>query len=205
MPLFQEHISSDEDGDPVSLLPVRVSCPHRLFQIAPFQKPLSSASGLNADASKSTSSVLKAHHKKNRPPRPPTAENLARVRAASQVTLTSSAHNPRQSNSVASEVESDTNSTVNESRSNASGSGKRAKRHSITPYQGRTSKPTQLNFYPGQWQDILEVAKRKYRLYLATKNAFPDREKDFGEARDCLTEAMQEHTDASGDVEIGIC
>lgn len=81
---------------------------------------------------------------------------------------------------------------------------KRAKRHSKTS-RPAVGTPTQLQFYPSQWSDVLEKAKKKYRLVVATEIGFPHPKKDSNRAFDCLTEAIAEHEDDGGMVEPGEC
>lgn len=78
---------------------------------------------------------------------------------------------------------------------------KRAKRHSKNRSDGAL--PTQLQFYPSLWADILEESKQRYRLYLATENAFPHPKKDRHRATECLMEAIAAHEEDGGKVEQG--
>jgi hypothetical protein len=82
-------------------------------------------------------------------------------------------------------------------------SQKRAKRHSKTPYNTPKTDPTQLQFYPSQWRDILEEGKKKYRLSLLLETLFPDRNKDIHFAVDCLEEAISDHEAEGGMAEAG--
>jgi hypothetical protein len=60
-----------------------------------------------------------------------------------------------------------------------------------------------LRFYPAQWQDILDAAKKLFRKWLAAKNPWPIRDDPLEEARQCLSEVLQGHSDAGGVVEAG--
>lgn len=68
----------------------------------------------------------------------------------------------------------------------------------------RQPKPTQLQFYPSQWKDVLEASKWKFRIWMSTVKAFPNRRKDMDEAMDCLTSAIAEHQEEGGLLEPGI-
>ena len=43
--------------------------------------------------------------------------------------------------------------------------------------------------------DVLELAKQKFRLYMATDCGFPERETHLHEASSCLTEALANHSE----------
>jgi hypothetical protein len=66
------------------------------------------------------------------------------------------------------------------------------------PLQKRTRRNTnhhepnakQMQFYPGHWRNLLEKVKKRYRLYLATENGFPNREDHLDHAIDILTEEL---------------
>ena len=91
----------------------------------------------------------------------------------------------------------------NSSQSEEEPTPKRAKRHSKKAYRSSNLDPTQLQFYPSQWRDILEAAKTKYRLSIVMEMLFPDRKKKFNLAVDCLDEALAEHETNGGLVEDG--
>lgn len=80
---------------------------------------------------------------------------------------------------------------------------KRAKRHSKTPYKSNARDPTQLQFYSGTWVDILELAKKYFRLWIATGVNFPEREKHLSNATECLTKAIDKHHQEGSEVEDG--
>jgi hypothetical protein len=80
---------------------------------------------------------------------------------------------------------------------------KRAKRHSKTPYKSNAADATQLQFYTGTWVDILELAKKYFRLWIATTMNFPEREKYLNGATDCLTQAIDKHRQEGSKVEDG--
>lgn len=82
---------------------------------------------------------------------------------------------------------------------------RRAARHSQTPYSTSKSrpKPTRLGFYPGQWSDVLEKEKRKFRLFLATDVPFPIRDDHLSRAKDFVSEAINEHQKQGGQLENG--
>jgi hypothetical protein len=80
---------------------------------------------------------------------------------------------------------------------------KRAKRHSRTPYKSKAGDPTQLQFYSGTWVDILKLAKKYFRLWIAMECNFPEREKHFKDATDCLTRAIDKYQQEGSEVEDG--
>lgn len=63
--------------------------------------------------------------------------------------------------------------------------------------------PTQLQFYPARWRELLESAKIKFRFYLTVVKSFPTREEGIAEAGDCILEALSEYRDAGKTVERG--
>ena len=77
---------------------------------------------------------------------------------------------------------------------------KRAKRNSTH----HDAKPTQLRFYPGTWQDILERAKEFYRLWVIKECPFPERECHLLSALPCLEKAMEEFEKKGREVEAGM-
>jgi hypothetical protein len=67
------------------------------------------------------------------------------------------------------DIESDANSTASDDESKDEPEGNtRKKYHSLMPH-GSFVSPTQLQFYPLQWTEVLECAKTKWRLCLLTK------------------------------------
>jgi hypothetical protein len=62
-----------------------------------------------------------------------------------------------------------------------------------------------LQFYPSQWQDILESSKKKFCLWMATTDPWPVQEDALKEAKSCLDEALLEHKEAGGLIEKGMC
>lgn len=127
--------------------------------------------------------VLEKHHAKNRRPRPPNPDQLNRIRNAS----------------VRKEEEESDDGNDSETIG-----PQRAGRYSKTPRSEIEAKPTQLNFYPGNWRDLLEFAKRIFRRWLACENGFPTRRLKLPpEAGECVAEALAEHRDKGGVVEPG--
>ena len=79
---------------------------------------------------------------------------------------------------------------------------KRAQRHS---QNDRTrSSPTQLQFYPPSWRDVLEAAKNKFRCYISAVNPYPSREDGIREASDCVVEALADHRASGKKVDPGM-
>jgi hypothetical protein len=103
--------------------------------------------------------------------------------------------------SEAEDIQSDADSTVSD---NESDSHTRAKRHSQMPH-GSSVRPTQLQFYPLQWTEVLELAKTKWRLHLLIEWAFPKRHKSDTTTilKECLTTAIADHEAEGGLVEKG--
>lgn len=146
--------------------------------------------------------VLQEHRKRNKGPRPP---NPARLQKSA--TVHSQLQEPASSANTAAKNKSNVNISDgdddNEDDDDKSQPlKKRAKRHSKTT-RSETGVPTQLQFYPSQWSDVLENAKQRYRLYLATVNAFPHRKKDRQQATFSLMEAIAAHENEGGMVEPG--
>lgn len=77
------------------------------------------------------------------------------------------------------------------------------KRHSKTPYGAAAAKPTQLQYYPGQWTDVLNDAKMRFRLFISTENAFPTPGVGREAAENALADAMNAHKADGGTVEPG--
>ena len=126
-----------------------------------------------------TYDVLDDHHSRNRKPRAPDAQRLQ---------LSAQQAGPQSDDSDESAVQP---------------KAKRAKRHSKTPYKFNAGDPTQLQFYSGTWVDILELAKRYFRLWIATEVNFPERETHLSDATNCLTRAVNEHRQEGSEVEEG--
>jgi hypothetical protein len=103
----------------------------------------------------------------------------------------------------------DDNDTQNSGSHSSSESGtepstKRAKRHSKVPYNGESKgKPTQLQFYPFHWHDVLEKAKKKKRLHTVQFRQFSERDHHLRDATDCLTETLEEFRREGGRVKPG--
>lgn len=151
------------------------------------------------DDNDSGEDVLQQHRKRNRGPRPPGVGHL-KASADLQTTRHGSNHDDGSNGS-------DDGSKDDSSRDSDTEPypvRKRAKRHSKTS-RPAVGTPTQLQFYPSQWTDVLESAKRKYRLVIATEIGFPHPKKDLNRASDCLTEAMAAHEDGGGMVEPSKC
>lgn len=148
--------------------------------------------------SEDTFDVLAAHHHKNTKPRVPDANHLRQ--SATQHT-----RHPDPS-----DTESDESSDTQTSNGKCGSPRphKRAKRHSKTPYSRMNKgkgKPTQLQFYPSHWVDVLEKAKKKKRLHIIKERPFAECERHLSDATDCLTEALTEYQAAGGRVEPGKC
>jgi hypothetical protein len=75
---------------------------------------------------------------------------------------------------------------------------KRAKRNSKRPYKSGRGDATQLQFYTGTWVDILELAKRHFRLYVASEMNYPERDKHLWKATDCLETSINIHKKKEG-------
>jgi hypothetical protein len=150
---------------------------------------------------RTTFDVLENHHDKNRRPRAPDAEMLREI----------GQEHPRNTSpvSVDDPVDMGSDNTQNsgsdsDSESGAEPATKRAKRHSKVPYdQENKGKPTQLQFYPLHWRDVLEKAKKKKRLHTVQFRQFSERDHHLRDATDCLTETLAEFRREGGRVEPG--
>jgi hypothetical protein len=81
------------------------------------------------------------------------------------------------------------------------GKKKQAQWHSQTDHTCST--PTQLQFYPLSWRDVLEAAKNKFQCFVAARNPYPNREDGIQEAGDCTVEALADHQNEGKKVEPG--
>lgn len=79
----------------------------------------------------------------------------------------------------------------------------RAKRNSKKAHNGDTSDPTQLQFYPSQWKDVLDETKDAFALIVFTKLGFLERSKDLSTAGTCLVNMLAKHEAAGNFVEDG--
>ena len=77
---------------------------------------------------------------------------------------------------------------------------KRVKRNSTRHY----TKPIQLRFYPGAWQDVLEWAKEFYCLWVIQDCPFPVCECHLLQVHICLEKAMEEFEKKGFEVETGM-
>lgn len=147
--------------------------------------------------------VVAEHHKKNWAPKPPTASQLRAIRGSSP-DHDSGSDNGSDKEELGGSSDEESSSSSDDK---ASG-GLRAKRNTKGT---KKKKWTQLQAYPGQWRTVLEDAKCRLRLSVATQKregegfGFPDRPVALSEAGDCLAEAMAEHDDDDGVVEEGTC
>ena len=60
-----------------------------------------------------------------------------------------------------------------------------------------------LEFYPPQWQEVIGYVKRAFRAYVAGQCGFPDPVSGVKEARECLEDAVEVHSEEGGSVEPG--
>ncbi|KAF8888214.1 hypothetical protein BD779DRAFT_1470269 [Infundibulicybe gibba] len=79
----------------------------------------------------------------------------------------------------------------------------RALRHSKKSYNEHIILPTQFNFYPSQWRDVLGLAKPKFRHYITTTDLFPKRQTNLQVATNFLMEAISDHERNGGLFEEG--
>jgi hypothetical protein len=80
----------------------------------------------------------------------------------------------------------------------------RSRRHSKVPHGTKNPNPTQLQFYPSQWKDVLENGKDRYTRLIFLELGFTSKQEDQRFALDCLTEAIYSHEEAGNGVEEGI-
>ncbi|KAF8886185.1 hypothetical protein BD779DRAFT_1471302 [Infundibulicybe gibba] len=78
-----------------------------------------------------------------------------------------------------------------------------APRHSKKSYNEHIILPTQFNFYPSQWRDVLGLAKLKFRHYITTMDPFPERQTNLKVATNFLMEAISDHERNGGLLEEG--
>lgn len=62
-----------------------------------------------------------------------------------------------------------------------------------------------LESYPPQWQEVIGCAKRAFRAYVAGQCGFPDPVSGVKEAKECLQDAIEVHTEEGGMLEPGAC
>lgn len=146
-------------------------------------KNISNASSLQLDTSGDHSyNILENHHRKNGAPRPPDPDMLKATHANSQDA-------PEPSPSV-------------------STPGPRVQRLQQKKSEKSNAQigghPTQLQFYPPLWRDVLESAKANFRLYLTTNKPFPNRKEGVAEAADCISDALSKRRDVGKRVEDGM-
>ena len=67
-----------------------------------------------------------------------------------------------------------------------------AAQHSKTPYGTGSADPTQLQFYPSNWGEMLSIAKGFWHLFLAMVFAFPKCHDHKDEHQECLMKAIAE-------------
>ena len=65
-------------------------------------------------------------------------------------------------------------------------------------------KPTQLHFYPGAWQDVLEQVKEFYHLWVIKDCPFPVHKCHLRQVHLCLKKAMEEFEKKGHEVETGM-
>lgn len=81
----------------------------------------------------------------------------------------------------------------------------RAPRHSKKSFKARSDDPSQLSFYPDEWQDVLGEAKMHWRLRVSTEWGFPKFRERKNDLSDCLTQAITEYETNNGLLEKGMC
>lgn len=146
--------------------------------------------------------VVTRHHERNRAPRAPDPSWL---RAVGRDHATTDADTGGDDAGILDEPEG-SDAQPDMSTHGSSGREGRAPRHSSRPYTGRVSNnPKKLGFYPPQWRDVLEVAQKKWRFWMACHCGFPDRnKKHLDRAFACVLEALEEHNEKGGRVEKGV-
>ncbi|KAJ7266771.1 hypothetical protein C8J57DRAFT_1618109 [Mycena rebaudengoi] len=117
--------------------------------------------------------VLHAHHRKNRPSKPPVPEKL------------------RQSAQKQAEVDDENTDgdedCMEEEDTDRPGRARRTAREAV---------PTQVQFHPGPWREVLENAKLLVRVDLLYSNFFPEKERYLPRCQtfiaDCINEAIDD-------------
>ena len=88
------------------------------------------------------------------------------------------------------------------SQSDSSEPTRKQTKHNSTHHN---AKPTQLQFYPGIWADILEQAKQYFQLWLIKKCPFLECNTHLKNAGNALLKAIKEFEDNNCEVEEGKC
>ena len=144
--------------------------------------------------------VVAAHQERNRKPKAPSVDHL-RQSAARQGRWPRRVPDSEEEVIPDSEPERDVNDPDDAAESDGSSGPvkKRAKRNS----QHHDAKPTQLQFYPGHWRDVLERAKEFFRLWMIKECPFPQRDLHLVNAEAALKAAMEEFEENGSLVEDG--
>jgi hypothetical protein len=83
----------------------------------------------------------------------------------------------------------------------------KAGRHSINPYGTKVPVPTQQQFYPSQWRDVLDKAKELWRRWMSITEGggFPNpkNKEHVSAALGCLMSAIETHESEGGVLEEG--
>jgi hypothetical protein len=127
--------------------------------------------------------VLGNHHQRNGAPRPPEPEVLNAIRSKGRA-------NPQPHHTP--------------TPSSPHWKKKRARRGARTESGGVHQDPTQLQFYPPCWRDVLETSKERLRCFAGTQNFFPTRDVGIREAGDCIAEVLAEYQAEGKKVEAGM-
>lgn len=156
------------------------------------------------DDEEGTFDVVAAYQERNRKPKAPSADHLRqsaayqgrwprRVPDSDEEVIPDSEPEEEPANDLDNATQSDGSDSAEEPAK------KRVKRNS----QHHGAKPTQLQFYPGHWRDVLERAKEFFRLWMIKECPFPQRDTHLCNARHALTAAMEEFEAKGFEVEDG--
>jgi hypothetical protein len=142
--------------------------------------------------------VVERYQQRNRAPIPPDPKQLERIRSQKGPNA-----------SVGTDVEgkqcTEDAGLNSESPTDDEEEKSRARRHSRKHYTGSTDDPRKLGFYPAQWRDVLERAKKLWRPWMAFECGFPEREtkEHLDMATKCVIDALSKHQESGGKVEQG--
>ncbi|KAF7982861.1 hypothetical protein HWV62_25082 [Athelia sp. TMB] len=125
--------------------------------------------------------VLEAHHKKNRPVKPPLFD----------IVETDDELVEKSTTAAPSEVDPEDIST------------RRARRHSKKSFESSCDDPMQLQFYPEAIQRVLTSAKQNWRLWLVMNWGFPKFRERKAELTGCITRAIAAYEADGGALDKG--
>ncbi|KAF9455601.1 hypothetical protein BDZ94DRAFT_1277848 [Collybia nuda] len=153
----------------------------------------------NEEDDEASYSVLAAHYKTNRKVRAPNNKHLTQARNQQSRSLVEAHTETRQVHHHTNIDNTNNNDADSESEDRANNVTKLPrKQRSNRATQDSEPMPTQMQYYKDSaaWTDILENAKNEYRLYIHTRDPFPERTKaTLQRAGDCVLEMITAYED----------